>query len=167
MLQAYNRWANERIFEAAADVDPEQLRRDLGASHASLWGTLLHIVWGEWLWLARWQRTSQGPGPDPRECRDLPLLRSRWSEVEGVQREFVEGLTEAALAEEISYENPRGVVWTYQLGDMVRHVVNHSTYHRGQVTTLLRQLAGTPVATDFLVFLDQNSTARPLSSKMT
>jgi uncharacterized damage-inducible protein DinB len=154
LLQAYNRWANERIFKAAADVGPEQLTRNLGMSYGSAWGTLVHIVWGEWLWLGRWQRARPGPGPDPHQCGDLPSLRDRWAEVERAQRSFVDQLTDAALAERISYENPRGVTWTYPLSEMVRHVVNHSTYHRGQVTTSFRHLGATPVATDFLLFLD-------------
>jgi uncharacterized damage-inducible protein DinB len=163
LLQAYNRWANERIFAAAADLVPEQLRRNLAASHGTVWGTLVHIVWGEWLWLGRWRRARPGPGPDPRQCGDLPSLRSRWAELERAQRRFVDQLTDAALTERISYENPPGTAWTYPLSEMVRHVVNHSTYHRGQVAALLRQLGATPVATDFLVFLDDTTSTRGLS----
>lgn len=160
LLQGYNQWANERVFAAAADLSLGQLRRNLDTSHGSLWGTLVHIVWGEWLWLGRWQRKSQGPGPDPRQCGDFRSLCSRWREVEQAQRAFIDGLTETALAERISYENPPGVTWIYPLSEMVRHVVNHSSYHRGQVTTLLRQLGAMAVATDFLVFLDETTQTR-------
>jgi uncharacterized damage-inducible protein DinB len=159
LLQAYNRWANGRLLDAAVDLGPEQLERDLSTSHGSVWGTLVHIVWAEWLWLGRWQRTRPAPETDPKLCRDLPTLRSRWEAMEQAQRSFVEQLTDPALAERISYQNRRGETWVYPLGDMLRHVVNHSTYHRGQVMTLLRQLGATPRATDFLVFLDETTPA--------
>lgn len=55
----------------------------------------------------------------------------------------------------IAYVNTKGERWEYPLGRLMQHVVNHSTYHRGQVTTLLRQLGVKPLATDLLVFHDQ------------
>ena len=158
-LQAYNQWANGRILAAVAELGEEQLRRAVGTSHGSMWGTLVHIAWAEWRWLGRWQRAS-GRGLDPQKCADLPSLRAFWAELERSQRQFVEQLTDGALQEPISYENPPGVTWTYRLSDMVRQVINHSTYHRGQVTTLLRQLGGSPVPTDWLVFLDETTPTR-------
>jgi uncharacterized damage-inducible protein DinB len=79
--------------------------------------------------------------------------------LERSQGEFLAGLTDAALGLPVSYENPPGRVWTYSLGQMLRHVVNHSTYHRGQVITLLRQLGAAAVATDLLVFVDEQGEA--------
>lgn len=155
LLYAYNRWANERVLRAAALLADHQLRRDLGSSFSSVWGTLVHIVWGEWLWLGRWQELASGPGPSPKTCLDLGALGQRCVEIATAQRVFVASLSEAALERTLSYENPPGVVWTYPLGQMLQHVVNHSTYHRGQVTTMLRQLGASAVATDFLVYIDE------------
>jgi uncharacterized damage-inducible protein DinB len=154
-LYAYNFWANERALAAAASLAESQLRQDLGGSFSSLWGTLVHIVWGEWRWLGRWQQAKVGPGPDPKTCPDLAALRQRCGELATAQRAFVESLSEAALERRLSYENPAGVTWTYALAQMLQHVVNHSTYHRGQVTTMLRQLGAQPVATDLLVYIDE------------
>ncbi|HYV42997.1 MAG TPA: DinB family protein [Thermoanaerobaculia bacterium] len=53
-----------------------------------------------------------------------------------------------------SYVNVKGETWPYPLHEMLVHVVNHSTYHRGQVATMLRQLGKTPLSTDYLVLLD-------------
>jgi uncharacterized damage-inducible protein DinB len=163
-LQAYQRWANARSFEAVGALDPERLGLDLGTSHGSVLGTLVHMVWADWIWLGRWLRAQEspnadagsgpGPGPDPKECRDLPALRARWAELERVQRSFVEGVTDAALAARVRYVNLRGVPCSYPLAEMIRHVVNHGSYHRGQVTTLLRQLGATPTSTDFLDYVD-------------
>jgi uncharacterized damage-inducible protein DinB len=82
-------------------------------------------------------------------------MRLRWAEVEREQVEFIERLNPADLERPISYENPPGTRWTYPLAAMLQHVVNHSTYHRGQVAAMLRQLGTAPSPTDYLVFLDE------------
>ena len=157
-LYAYDRWANARALDAADVLTAEQLHRDLRTSHGSVFGTLAHILWAEWRWLGRWPG-APAPGADPLACTDLPSLRGRWTVLEQSQREFLAGVTDGALDRAVSYENPPGRVWTYPLGQMLQHVVNHSTYHRGQVITLLRQLGAAVVATDFLVFIDQQGEA--------
>lgn len=77
--------------------------------------------------------------------------------VERDQTGFIHQLVDEALETAITYTNTRGEQWTYPLGHMMQHLVNHSSYHRGQVTTMLRQLGAEAVATDFLVFIDMKS----------
>jgi uncharacterized damage-inducible protein DinB len=86
-------------------------------------------------------------------------LRARWTEIEREQIEFLQRLTAADLERPISYDNPPGTRWTYELRHMLQHLVNHSTYHRGQVAAMLRQLDTAPPATDFLVYLDERARA--------
>ena len=81
-------------------------------------------------------------------------LRHRLEEVEAGQKSFLGELTPARLETKITYVNFAGETWTYALGDMLVHVVNHATYHRGQVATLLRQLGKKPLSTDYLLYLD-------------
>lgn len=159
LLYAYNRWANARALAAATALTPEQLHRDLGTSHSSVFGTLAHILWAEWRWLGRWLVPPASPGPDPLTCTDLVALRAHWAELELLQTEFVDQVTGAALSRPVTYENPPGTAWTYPLGYMLQHLVNHSSYHRGQVIILLRQLGAAVVATDFLVFIDEQREA--------
>ena len=154
LLYAYNRWANSRVLHAAATLSREALVRDLGASYHSVWGTLRHILWGEWLWLGRWHERPS-TGPSPLECPDLSALKTRWLEVQREQLEFLQHRTPADFERPISYENPPSTRWTYTLGQMLQHVVNHSTYHRGQVAAMLRQLGSVPPPTDYLVFFDE------------
>jgi uncharacterized damage-inducible protein DinB len=78
----------------------------------------------------------------------------KWSMVENRQRVFVEGLTDARMPEIVTYVNVKGETWSYPLHEMLVHVVNHSTYHRGQVATMLRQLGKTPRSSDYLAYLD-------------
>ena len=153
-LYGYNRWANARIFEAVRPLTPEQFGRDLGSSYPSVRDTLAHIVWAEWLWLQRWKGTS------PRivfEAADFPraeALEARWLEVEADQRVFLDGLTRPRLASMVRYVNSLGQPWEYPLWRQMYHLVNHSSYHRGQVTAMMRQLGSRAVSTDFLVFHD-------------
>lgn len=154
LLYAYNRWANGQLLDAAAMLPHEAVVRDLGASYQSVCATLRHILWGEWLWLGRWQECPS-TGPSPLECPDLNALRTRWREVQREQVEFLQQRTAADLERLIGYENPPGTRWTYTLGQMLQHVVNHSTYHRGQVAAMLRQLGTVPPPTDYLVFFDE------------
>jgi uncharacterized damage-inducible protein DinB len=156
LLYAYNRWANARLVAAAATLSPELLHRDLAVSHRSIFGTLQHILWAEWRWLGRGQLRAPA-GRDPLECRDFVALRERWTELEAEQLEYLQRLSAGDLDRPISYDNPPGTRWTYQLRHMLQHLVNHSTYHRGQVAAMLRQLDAAPPATDFLVYLDERA----------
>ena len=153
-LYAYNQWANRRLAEAASALPPELLTRDLATSFHSVLGTLQHIAWGEWRWLGRWQGRPS-TRPSPLECPDLRSLRLRWVEIEREQLEFLERLTADDLERPISYENPPGTTWTYTLAEMLQHVVNHSTYHRGQIAAMLRQLGTAPPPTDYLIYFDE------------
>jgi uncharacterized damage-inducible protein DinB len=159
LLYAYDRWANGRLMAPASTLSHELLSRDFTPSNHSIWRTLQHILWGEWLWLGRWQERPPVE-LSPWECSDLESLRGRWAEIEREQIEFLERLNPADLERPISYENPPGTRWTYPLAAMLQHVVNHSTYHRGQLAAMLRQLGTAPLPTDYLVFLDELAAER-------
>lgn len=153
VLLGYNAWANRRLLGAAGALPDGLTERDLGTSYGSVSGTLRHIAWGEWLWLGRWQESAP-QGSDPRDADGLTALTVRWAEIAREQFGLFNGASRADLERSITYENPPGTSWTYPLNEMVRHVVNHSTYHRGQVASLLRQLGHTPEPTDYLVYFD-------------
>ncbi len=153
-LYGYNRWANRRLLTAAQLLKWQDFTKDLGASHGSIRGTLVHILCGEWLWLRRWRGESPKQTFAPEEFSDWTAVESRWNAVEQEQNKFLESLTNDFLIRRGSYENLEGVRWDYALAEMMQHLVNHSSYHRGQIAVLLRQLGQMPPATDFLVFLD-------------
>jgi uncharacterized damage-inducible protein DinB len=83
---------------------------------------------------------------------DFGDLRRRWAEVEGAQGAFVEGLSEADLDRVVSYRNTRGESFAQPLWMLLRHVVNHASYHRGQVVSQLREVGGSPTSTDFVLY---------------
>jgi len=156
-LYDYNAWANARVLDAAAALTPEQFTRDLGSSFPSVRDTLTHVMAAEHVWLARWRGHSPRRLLDAAEFPTLGDVRARWAEVERELSEFVRGVTDDSLGRVIAYTNTRGEEWRYALGQMMQHVVTHSAYHRGQVTTMLRQLGARAVLTDFLAYLDEAS----------
>ena len=81
-------------------------------------------------------------------------LQSKWETVEHDQIQFIDGLTAQRLDEDLTYINQKGERYSYPLWQQLVHVVNNSSYHRGQITTLLRQLGAEVVTTDFLVYYD-------------
>jgi uncharacterized damage-inducible protein DinB len=154
-LFAYNRWATHRLLDASRLLNPDTFTRGLGTSHGSLRGTLVHTLWSEWIWLQRWRGSSPRQMFSEDEFRDVAAIEARWLEVERDRQDFIASLTEDQLVTRIAYENLQGQRWEYALVHMIQHVVNHSSYHRGQVVTLLRQLGRTPPGTDFLVYFDE------------
>ena len=156
-LYDYNTWANRRVVAVARSLNREEFTKDLGTSYPSVQGTLVHILWAEWLWLQRWRGDSPKQIFAPEDFPDVPAVETRWQTVEREQQQFFERLANQRLKQRLAYENFRGQRWEYALGRMMQHTANHSSYHRGQVVTLLRQLGKTPEATDFLVFLDENA----------
>lgn len=145
---AYNRWANRRLLAAARGLGPDEFTRDLKASFGSLKGTLLHILWGERRWLRCWQDGSVIPELAPEDFSDLPAVEADWAALEQEQQAFAARLTEELLAVHHTVRDR-----SYALSDLIHHLLNHSTYHRGQVALLLRQLGQTPPATDYRLFL--------------
>lgn len=154
-LYAYNRWANHRVLGTVRPLEQHDFTRDNSTSHGSIRGTIVHILWAEWIWLQRWRGESPKRIFAQADFADIAAIEAYWQGVESEQQEFIVQLSDGRLKDRLTYENLQGERWTYQLRHMMQHVVNHSSYHRGQVVTLLRQLKHTPLATDFLVFLDE------------
>jgi uncharacterized damage-inducible protein DinB len=152
-LLEYNVWANHRLMRAAATVSVDDFKRDfLGASHGGLRGTLAHIMAAEWIWLERWKGVSPGRLPDEGEFPHVVALRDRWTLIEGHRAEWFHALREDDLAATVSYRNTEGVAYQAPLWALVQHVLNHSTYHRGQVSLLLRAAGARTVTTDLVAW---------------
>ncbi len=154
-LYAYNRWANHRVLESVGDLDKEEFTRDLESSFRSVRDTLAHILISEWLWLTRWHGSSPSHADMPSfdGFPNLESVRDRWGDVEAEYELFIDTLTEVQLGSDVSYKNTRGESFSHPLWQQMCHVPNHSSYHRGQVATMLRQLGKTPTNTDFIVFM--------------
>ncbi len=154
-LFAYTRWANGLMLDAVARLGPEELTRNLGSSFPSVRETLVHMLGAEWRWLERWRGHPPGPLPSSWDLSTLASIRQIWAEVERAEEAYVAGLTDADLERVLSYRYSDGTPGRANFAQMLRHVVNHATYHRGQVTTMLRQLGAAGVDTDLITFYTQ------------
>ena len=155
----YNAWANHRVLEAASALQPEEFTRTMGSSFSSVRDTLAHIYGGEWVWLERFQGRSPASLPDVAQFADIASLRERWNEHETQLLKFVRGLSQADLDHVMEYKTLKYGVYKNPLWQSMQHLVNHGTYHRGQVTTLLRQLGAQPILTDLMHFYRERAAA--------
>ncbi len=131
----------------------------MGSSFSSVRDTLAHIYGGEWVWLERFQGRSPSSLPDTTQFQDNASLKERWSEHEARLLGFVRGLAQSDLDRVMEYKTLKFGVYSNPLWESMQHLVNHGTYHRGQVTTLLRQLGAQPIATDLMHFYRERATA--------
>lgn len=160
LLFEYDRWANSSVLQAASTLSVEQFTRDLGGSFRSVRDTLVHIVAGEWGWLTIWKESGLTSAFvtelwdrvyaafDPNTYGDIDIVRLKWDEVEREQIDFVSRVTDESLARMLPIRATH-----LSLARLMQHMANHSTYHRGQVSLMMRQLGAEPVATDFARFL--------------
>ena len=160
LLYEYDRWANNRVLQAASALSGEAFIRDLGGSFCSVRDTLLHIIGGEWIWLAYWRTPPHNPTElanlrtrrdalfSPHAFPSVAEVRLKWSEIEKEQTDFVDQVTDELLEKMLPFRTTQ-----IRFVHLMQHVANHSTYHRGQVALMMRQLASEPAATDFHVFL--------------
>jgi uncharacterized damage-inducible protein DinB len=152
LLYLYNSWANHRTLDSCAGLSPDQFTRDLGSSFRSVRDTLAHIYGAEWIWLERWHGRIPSALPSPADFPGFDSVRSRWAQHEANLASFVASLTPSELERVIKYKNTEGTPFEGPLRPMLQHVVNHGSYHRGQIATLPRQLGAKPVSTDLIVF---------------
>jgi len=155
-LYDYNTWANGKTLDSLEPLSAEAFVAPMGGSFASIRDTMVHILGAEWIW---WQRCI-GERPkgllDVASFPDVPTLRERWREIDDGYQSVIKS---ADLDEQITYVNRHGNQYTYSIGKILLHNANHSTYHRGQVVTLLRQIGATPAVTDYLVFIDERDSS--------
>ena len=138
---------------------PEQFTQPMGSSFTSVRDTLAHIYGAESVWLERFHGRSPSALPDVTQFSDVASLREPWLEHEERLLIFVRALTQSDLDRVMEYKTLRFGVYQNPLWQSMQHVVNHGTYHRGQVTTMLRQLGAQPILTDLMHFYRERAVA--------
>ena len=151
-LLDYTVWANHRALRAAATLSNDDFKRDLGSSHGGVRGTLVHTLGAEWIWLERWKGVSPTRRLDEAEFADVMAVRERWNVIEEHRASWFASLREEALRETIRYTTLDKRSFENPLWQLVQHVANHSTYHRGQVITLMRILGAKAPASDMVLW---------------
>jgi len=151
-LCQYNSWANRRMITAASELSGEELKKDLRSSFPSVRDTFQHILSGEWLWFSRVKGISPTQFPAEWDSSTFPELNNHWEKLDTEFKSFVASLNDELLNRDVAYLSMDGKPFSNPAHHLLRHLVNHSTYHRGQMTTLIRQLGGKPASTDLLYF---------------
>jgi uncharacterized damage-inducible protein DinB len=154
----YTEWANDLAMDATSKLSDDNLRRDVGISHKSIFGTLLHMAGAEWIWLERWNGRS--PAKDKAwllwttdSCADLAMLKERWRDLIDRRAQFISELDEERLNAELGFTLLSGDASSMRLVDQMQNVANHATLHRGQIVGMIRQLGIEPPSTDLLFYL--------------
>jgi uncharacterized damage-inducible protein DinB len=153
---AYSSWASRLLLERCLALTDAERERDLGGSHASVLSTLVHVYDGERVWLDALRDTPplgiyrllREPGP----MLTLQALEPRWRGLREGYARWLEGQTEKGLGAEIFVELPHRTV-RFARWSILRHVLDHSTSHRGQVVGMIRTLGHVPPAVNRMDWL--------------
>lgn len=169
-LYAYNLWSNQRMFSVLEKLSEQQLTTPVQSSFPSIHETALHIFAAEWIWLKRWQGQSpratvldsgtrlmmnsalRNGGVEPDTLSTLPGLRVWADSLEQERQQLLRDLNEDTLHAPLKYCDMGGREYSMPLVELMQHLINHGTYHRGQITTLLRQIGAATVGLDLVFF---------------
>ena len=160
-LLDYHYWARDRVLDATAVLPPDQLVRDLGSSFRSIRDTLVHLLASETNWYLRWQGISPTTMLAPEDYPDVEAIRAAWRRQEAAVRRFVEEQGEAGMVRVYQYRTLTGEPVENTLWQMLQHIANHGSYHRGQITTMMRQLGAKPPKSADLIAFYRASAASP------
>jgi uncharacterized damage-inducible protein DinB len=152
VLFQYNQWADQRTLNACAALSSEQFTRELGSSFSSVRDTLVHLYGAEWIWNERIHGRSPVAHPQAGAFPDLAAVREKLEEMDRYFIDYASKRTQQELDTVIHYKTATGAEFSNPLWQTLHQLTNHATYHRGQVTTLLRQLGAKPVSTDLIGF---------------
>ena len=132
----YTYWANRRYFAVAEGLSEEQLHRKQGHSWEDVYSVLLHTLSSERVWLQRWHGASPQGHLDPRDFPTLAILKKERARTEQEMRVFIDQQTEETLLQEIAYNNFSGERFRVPLWQMLMHIPNHETHHRGELAAM-------------------------------
>jgi uncharacterized damage-inducible protein DinB len=155
MMAKYNAWANARLFRMASALRDELYRKEVGAYFKSLHGTLNHLLAADCIWMRR--LTGVGNPPDKLNAilfDDLPSLHAARVEEDKRIMGFVQGLEEPAFEEEWEYRTLDGTPQKQRRREILAHLFNHETHHRGQAHAILTVLGvSEPAPLDLLIMV--------------
>ena len=149
----FNLWANKRVCDFLFQVEEEKLDKEIVSSFPSLKKTVAHILFAETIWVLRLHGSSPGSLPIQSQELSMTELAKLWLDKSEEIIAYVESRSEEQLAEMLAYKNIAGESFVSCIRDIIQHVVNHGTFHRGQIITMLRQAGYTKLFdTDYIAF---------------
>jgi uncharacterized damage-inducible protein DinB len=153
-LYEYNQWAHERVWACIQMLDDAQFTRPFEYSLGSVRDQIVHVMSVDARWFARLAGDSLMPHLQAVDYGTVAAARVPWQVTALRNREIMDSLTDGQLEEEIAYDMPRyGGPKRSTRWQIVAHVVNHGTDHRGQILGLLHQLGAPTVEQDLMFYL--------------
>lgn len=150
-LYEYNEWATNRLFEASAAVPEGELTANRGASSGAILMAFAHLAAAETNWLGRWTTgRNTTPTQELQKMPNMETVRAAFHASHTGLREFVAALTEERLEVDLKTRDSSGHEISRPLWQMMAHVANHGTYHRGEIAAMLTDLGHSPGDIDFL-----------------
>jgi uncharacterized damage-inducible protein DinB len=159
-LVDYHYWARDRLLDAVTALTHEQYIQRVESSFPSIRDTLVHLWAAETTWTARWDGEAPTSLADGSELTDLPALRDAWSAVERRLHAVLVRLGEQGVTGTLEYRGFDGKPRIEPFAMMLQHVVNHGSYHRGQITMMLRQMGMPPAKQMDLIAFHRESAAQ-------
>ena len=153
----YHRWATGLVLEELTGLNSEQLLKPLGSSFPSAYDTAVHLYQSDRVWLDRLEERPSEQLADYEAPGCMWELRDAWMEVQDRMIAFASALGEADVNRVIAYKNLAGQPFTTPIWQIVLHVVNHGTHHRGQITSMMRQLGQKATNIDLIRYYRENS----------
>ena len=161
---AYTEWANDRVLAAAEGLTAEQfLSSDLTGIYP-VRNSLAHIMLSQWAWIGRWNNGRDTLDHEETDFADLASIRAFWIDTYAAMNALLDRLDDEQLASDFTYVNHLGETRTYQLGQQLLHVANHSTYHRGEIAAILTRFDCSPGEIDVTRWLDWKRTQQSTES---
>ena len=151
-LYGYNNWAGDKILAFLDGLEPAVFTRDLGNSFPSLRDTLVHILSAEELWLSRWLGEAGREMLNPADFPAVAAVQEGWTEHDRMLQKFISSLSDTELQKVVAFKNLKGIPYSLELWKQMQHVVNHSSFHRGQIITMARQLGLQPPSMDLIYY---------------
>jgi uncharacterized damage-inducible protein DinB len=148
----YSRWASNRCLEAVSPLTNEELTREMYNSFGGILGTLVHIYQADRIWLSRLLGVPRITLGDPGEKYTLAELHRLWNEVHDGFHNWASGISMEETEGILEYRNLRGHDVSLPIWQTCMHIVNHASYHRGQITTMLRQAGHAPASVDLTAY---------------
>jgi len=152
-LSAYNIWANQLIFDAINQLPEEQQKQELPSSFKSLYKTVLHMLDAQSIWWQRMKLQERIIRPSEDFTGNMKELSNNLLHQNRQWNEWVNNANDHQLQHVFHYQNTKKEQFKQPIFQMLVHVFNHETYHRGQLVNLLRQLGVDKIpATDFIAW---------------
>jgi len=137
---AYNAWANELLLQTIRPLGQELQQQQVVSSFPSLYATVLHLLDANSIWWQRLKLQEQILVPSATFSGSFDELAAQLQKQDRQWLEWIESASKPMLEHVFKYQNTKRESFKQPVWEMLQHLFNHGTYHRGQLVTLLRQL---------------------------